>query len=136
MKKVNQNIGQYLFIGILILHVVACYFIGLGILTNPKLALETGFKVTYNADIQIISVVVGMQVIFLGSIALLGVIWTRRKSMYGIYAGIAVGLYMFAFGFVSLLKVGTTDGLIVDSSRGFITLIFAYYAYKELKTSN
>ena len=136
MNNSNQKIGQYLFMGILFLHVLGCYVMGFSTLINPKFSIETGFKIPYNFDIQILALIIGMELLFLGSIALLGLIWTKRKSVYGIYTGTAVGLYMFAFGIVAFLKFGTTDGLLVDSIRGFLTLVFAYMAYNELKNSD
>jgi hypothetical protein len=128
-----RKIGQNLFIGFLVIHILSCYFMGMISLVDPKFAFETGFQMTYNPDLQIIGIVMGMELLFLGSIALLGVIWTRRKSKYGIYAGVAVGSYMFLFGIVAFLIMGRTDGLIVDSIRGLLTLIFGYMAYQELK---
>ena len=63
----------------------------------------------------------------------MGVIWTRKRKLFGVYVGTAVGIYMFLFGIIAFLKFGTTDALIVDSIRGFVTIVFGYIAYKELK---
>jgi len=130
-----RKVGQCLFIGILVLHLIACAVLGFISLTNPQLAFETGFQMPFDPDLRIFSVIIGMQVTFLGSMALLGIIWTRRKSLYGIYVGTAVGIYLLVFGFIALLILGDSNGLIVDSSRGLVTLIFAYMAFKELKNN-
>lgn len=102
-------------------------------LINPQMAFETGFQMTYNDELHIIGIVMGMELIFLGSMALLGIIWTRKGKIEGVTVGSAVGMYMFLFGIVSFIALGRTDGLIVDSIRGFLTLVFAYMTYRELK---
>ena len=132
MQK-EKRIGRSLFIGILILHILGCYVMGAMILINPKLALETGFHIHYSQELEIISLVIGMELFFLGTMALLGVIWTRKHKLFGVYIGTAVGVYMFFFGIVAFLKLGTTDALVVDSIRGFITIVFGILAYRELK---
>lgn len=134
MKK--RRIGQVSFLIILVLHVLACYGIGIIALVNPAFAAETGFQLVYSDSLKIPLIIIGMEVLFLGSIALLGIIWTRRGSVYGIYAGASVGIYMLVFGFVLFMLEGRTDGLLVDSTRGIITLIAAYFAHKEIVTKS
>ena len=68
-----------------------------------------------------------------GSIALLGIFWTRQGNISGVVTGSAVGLYMFIFGIVAFLMLGQTDGLVVDSIRGSLTIIFGIMTYRELK---
>ncbi len=129
----NRKIGRRLFIAILALHVLSCYVLGAISLTNFPFALETGFGIPYNTDLDILGIVIGLELIFLGSIALLGIIWTRKGHISGIVTGTAVGFYMFVFGIVAFLKLGQVDGLIVDSIRGLLTIIFGMIAYRELK---
>lgn len=132
MQK-ETRIGRILFIGILILHILSCYVMGGMILIDPKLFLETGFHIHYTPELEIISIVIGMELFFLGTMALLGVIWTRKHKLFGVYIGTSVGVYMFLFGVVAFLKLGTTEALVVDSIRGLITIVFGFLAYRELK---
>lgn len=126
---------RLIFSAILLLHVIACFAIGSTALINPEFGSKTGFQLEYTASLQIPLIIIGMEVLFLGSIALLGFIWTRRGSVYGIYTGAAVGVYMFVFGFALFLLEGRTDGLLLDSSRGIITIIAAFLALRELRTT-
>jgi NO-binding membrane sensor protein with MHYT domain len=121
---------QFLFLGILVLHTLGCYIMGITVLFNPQFAIETGFQIAYNPEMVILSVVIGMELLFLGSVALVGIIWTRQGKREGILAGSAVGMYMFLFGFAALFFVGNTQGLLVDSTRGFITLVLGYLMLK------
>jgi hypothetical protein len=129
----SKKIGQYLFMAILGLHVLSCYGLGIVALVNPQVAFETGFQIDYQAEFQVVGLIIGMELLFLGSIAVLGMVWTRKKQLHGIYVGTAVGVYMFLFGIVAFVLLGETDALVVDSIRGFLTLVFGYMAYKELK---
>jgi hypothetical protein len=133
--KTSRKIGRYLFIGILALHTLGCYAMGITTLLNPQVAFESGFQIDYNPELTIIGTIIGMELLFLGSIALLGIIWTRKNKKEGIVAGVAVGVYMFLFGFAALIFVGETQALIVDSIRGFLTLVFGYMAYQEIKNN-
>ena len=133
MKNSSRKTGQYLFMAILTLHALLCYFMGFSTLFNPSFSVKSGFNIDYTSDMKVLALVIGMELLFLGSIAILGIIWTKRKSFYGIYAGAAVGLYMLAFGIIAFLKFGTTEALMIDSIRGLLTLIFAFIAFKELK---
>lgn len=106
---------------------------GVFILANTQYALETGFGVEFRNELEILGLVIGMELLFLGTMALLGFLWTRKGKLIGIYIGSAVGVYMFLFGIVAFIKFGTTDALIVDSIRGALTIIFGYMAFKEVK---
>lgn len=138
VKASNRNsrkLWRYLFIGILVLHVLGCYVMGIMTLTNPQFAIETGFQIPYTTDLNILTTVIGMELLFLGSIALVGIIWTRKRKIEGIVAGMAVGMYMFMFGIVAFFLLGETQALYVDSIRGFLTLVIGYMAYKEIKNA-
>ena len=128
----NRKIGRWLFIILLAVHVLSCYVMGFISLINWPFALETGFGIPYNNDLAVLGVVIGLELIFLGSIAILGIFWTWQGQLSGIVTGSAVGMYMFMFGIVLFLILGRTDGLIVDSIRGFLTLLFGWMAYREL----
>lgn len=128
----TRRIGRWLFIALLVVHVLSCYVMGTFSLFNWPFALETGFGIPHDSSLDILGVVVGLELIFLGSIAVLGIYWTRQGQSSGIVTGMAVGMYMFLFGIVSFLLLGRIDGLIVDSIRGFLTLIFGWMAYQEL----
>lgn len=129
----TRKIGRWLFIALLVVHVLSCYVMGFISLFNWPFALETGFGIPYDDSLAILGVVIGLELIFLGSIALLGIFWTWQGQTSGIVTGMAVGMYMFLFGIVSFLLLGRIDGLIVDSIRGFLTLVFGWMAYRELK---
>ncbi|MFK7797716.1 MAG: hypothetical protein AB8E82_09690 [Aureispira sp.] len=122
-----------LFIAILIFHALGCYFMGLTTLFfDPVLAFQTAFQLEYNPEtLGMLQVVIGMELLFLGSIALLGIYWTRKGNRAGIIAGGAVGMYMFLFGFVALFLQGDPQGLYVDSIRGFITMFLGYLALRK-----
>jgi|GEM_PF-6627314 len=128
-----RKTGQYLLMGILVLHLLGCYFMGFSSLVSPEFAFESGFQIPFEPKLDIIALVIGMELLFLGSMALMAIIWIRRKNIYGVYLGSAVGMYMTMFGIVAFFMLGRTDGLMVDTIRGVITLVFAYMAYKELK---
>lgn len=131
----TSKIGRYLFMGILVVHMLGCYIMGIISLTNAPFAFEIGFQIPYSDQLAIIGVVMGMELLFLGSIAFLGIIWTKQGNRYGITMGMAVGMYMFLFGIVAFLLLGRIDGLLVDSIRGFLTLVFGYMAHKELQNN-
>ena len=131
----TRRIGRWLFIALLVVHVLSCYVMGTFSLFNWPFALETGFGIPYDDSLDILGVVIGLELIFLGSIAVLGIYWTRQGQISGIVTGMAVGMYMFMFGIVAFLLLGRIDGLIVDSIRGFLTLIFGWMAYQELNGS-
>ncbi|MDG1332444.1 MAG: hypothetical protein P8P74_08945 [Crocinitomicaceae bacterium] len=133
--KNERKIGRILFTIILVLHVIGCYVMGIAIIADTETAMITGFGVNYADDLEIVGLVIGMELLFLGTMALLGILWTRKQKLTGIYIGSAVGVYMFLFGIVACIKFGTTDALIVDSIRGFLTIVFGYMVYKELKAS-
>ena len=73
---------------------------------------------------------------YLGSVALLGIIWTRKNKKEGVIAGVFVGMYMFLFGFVTLILLGETEALFVDSIRGFLTLVLVIWLIRKSKNNN
>ena len=132
----NSKIGQHLFITMLVIQVLFASFIGFSMLFLPHLILVNGFNLSYNPSMQNLTIVIGMQVLFSVVVAILSIVWIRRQNIYGFYLGTFIGIYKVSFGVVSFLFTQTIDGLLVDSTRGILTLIFAYFAFKELKKIN
>ena len=132
-QKPSSKIGKYLFVGMLVIQALFALLISFTSLANPKVAIEQGFNLTYDANLRLLTVALGMQVLFSAVIAILAIVWTWRGAAFGIYLGIAIGLYLTLFGIVAYFILGQTSGLVVDSSRGVLTLFFAYLAMKELK---
>ncbi|MFK7946543.1 MAG: hypothetical protein AB8G11_03050 [Saprospiraceae bacterium] len=129
----SRKIGQYVFMGFLIFHSLVALGLGFTSLLNFPYALETGFQIPHSSELDILGLTIGLELLFLGAMAILSFIWTRKGKIEGTITGIAVGTYIFTFGIVAFLKFGDPQPLYVDSIRGFLTLVFGYIAYKELK---
>lgn len=129
----ERKIGRRIFVALLIVHSIVALGFGFTSLLNFPFALETGFQIPYSSELEILGVVMGLELLFLGGIASLSLIWTVKGKPEGTITGIAVGIYIFIFGIVAFLKFGETQALYVDSIRGALTIIFGYMAYREIK---
>jgi hypothetical protein len=129
----ERKIGRRILVALLIVHSFVALGFGFTSLLNFPFALETGFQIPYSSELEILGVVMGLELLFLGGIASLSLIWTIKGKLEGTITGIAVGIYIFIFGIVAFLKFGETQALYVDGIRGVLTIIFGSMAYKENK---
>lgn len=130
-----QNTIKYLFMITLGIQTLTGLLFGLTALLNFPFALETGFNVPYNDDLAILGILIGLALLFIGSISLLSIILIRKGNIAGVITGLAVGVYVFLFGIVAYLALGQTDALIIDGLRGAITIMLGLHTYKHFEKS-
>lgn len=122
-----------LFIGIVSLQAILELALGTSILIDFPTALEGGFGITYSSELDILGIALGLYLLLLTTLMILSSLWTNRSNYAGITLGIIIGVFLFTFGVATFLKFGDSQGLLIDSSRGILTIIFAYLAGKEIK---
>jgi hypothetical protein len=118
----------------LVIDALPCLVVGGLTVFNAPLVLNTGFGIPYNNMHPLSGIIMGLQWVFMGGVGTVSAVWTRRGNISGVTTGIAVALYMISFGVVTFLKLGLTAGLMGDTSRGLVTVIFGVMAYREFKT--
>ena len=128
-----RNVWIQLFIGLLGLQAIAELAIGGMLLFNFPTALESGFGIPYNSELDMLGMALGLYLLLLTTLLILSIIWTYRSNYSGITIGIIVGAFLFIFGVLSYFQFGDIQAILVDSLRGLLTIIFAYMAGKELK---
>lgn len=132
----TKKIWQHLFIGILGLQAIIELGVGSFILFDFPNALATGFGITYTSELDILGIALGLYLLLLTALIVLTIVWTKKANYSGITLGIIVGVFLVAFGLLTFIKLGDIQAIWVDSIRGFVTIIFAYMAGKELKQRN
>ena len=90
----ERKIGRRIFIALLIMHSIVTLGFGFISLLNFPFALETGFQIPYSSALEILGIVMGLELLFLGGIAILCLIWTIKSKPEGIITGTAVGIYI------------------------------------------
>ena len=129
----SRKIWRRFFIGLLSLQAILELGVGATLLFNFPTALESGFGITYSNELDILGIALGLYLLLLTTLLILSSIWTYRANHAGITIGIIVGVFLFTFGVVTFLKFGDMQGILIDSLRGVLTIIFGYFAGKELK---
>jgi len=129
----SRNIWKLLFIGTLGLQALLELGLGVALLFDFPTTLESGFGIAYNSELDILGIALGLYLLLLTALMVLSMIWTRKSNGSGITIGIIVGVFLVAFGLVAFFKTGDTQGILIDSLRGGLTIVFAYMAKKELK---
>lgn len=132
MQK-ERKIARGIFIALLAIQALAELGIGSSLLIDLPGTIKSGFGLTYSSDFDLLGMALGMYLMFLTALMILSLYWTVKRNLYGVTLGVVIGVFLFLFGIVSFLKTGATSGLYGDSIRGIITIIAAYFAYKELK---
>ncbi|MFK8054763.1 MAG: hypothetical protein AB8F78_01480 [Saprospiraceae bacterium] len=132
MKQKN-SIATSFFIALMVIHAVVEIGVGLAGLINFQVALEQGFKIQYTPDLEILGLVIGLQLLLLGALSILSILWTRQKKSAGPVVGLFVASYILIFGLMAFFRFGEVQALYIDSLRGSLTVIFGFLAYKELK---
>ena len=132
----QRAFAKTVFLLLLFLHALSCFVLGAMALVNWPFALQMGFRVPYSTALDTIGVVIGLELLFLGGISALSFVWTRSGVKGGTVTGIAVGLYMLTFGIVAYLKTGQVDGLLVDSLRGLLTVVFGVITHRQFDAPN
>lgn len=127
------TIWKRLFIGILGIQAIMELGIGATLLFNFQVALESGFGITYTEELDILGLALGLYLLLLTSLLAISMAWTIKGNQSGVTMGVIIGLFLIVFGVASLMQSGDMQGITVDSSRGLLTLVFAYMAGKELK---
>ena len=134
MNQDRTNIiWKRLFIGILSLQAVLELVVGGALLFSFQTALESGFGITYNSELEVLGTALGIYLLLLTTLIILSIVWTIRNNYAGITIGIIVGLFLFIFGVVSFVKFGQVQAIMIDSIRGLLTIIFAYMAGKGIE---
>jgi hypothetical protein len=122
-----------IFIALLSLQALLELGLGGALLIDFPSTVESGFGITYSNELDILGLALGLYLLLLTTLITLSAVWTSRSNYSGISLGILIGLFLITFGVAAFFKIGDTQGLLVDSSRGVITLILAFLAGKELK---
>jgi hypothetical protein len=122
-----------LFIGLLGLQAVIEFALGIALLFFFPATVESGFGVAYTSDLDVLGIALGLYLLRLTALLVLSIFWTVKGNYSGITIGVIAGIFLFFFGMVTFLQLGTTDGLYADSMRGLLTIALAYMANKELK---
>ncbi|MFT5849737.1 MAG: hypothetical protein ACI9H6_000552 [Patiriisocius sp.] len=128
----KEKIGRYIFLSTLGLEAVAGFGIGLLALLNFPLALKTGFGIPHTENLDVLGIIIGLALIFIGSMCLLSIKWTLQGDGKGVILGIGTGIYIFSFGFLAFALLGDVQALLIDSIRGALTIIFGISLYKQL----
>ncbi len=131
MKK--SKIVTRIFIVILAIQAIIELGIGSMLLIEFPSALESGFGITYSNELDILGIALGLYLLLLTTLMIISAVWTYRSNSSGTTLGIVVGVFLFTFGVATFLKFGDFQGILVDSIRGLVTIIFAYLTGKELK---
>lgn len=134
MKK--RKIGRRILIILLSIQAIVELVLGILLLFNFSDTLESAFEITYNSELDILGIALGLYLLLLTALMVLSIVWTRKGNASGAIIGIIVGVFLFIFGLTTFLQLDRTDGLIGDSIRGLITVVFGFMAYKELKAAN
>ncbi len=131
MKK--SKIVTRIFIVILVIQAIIELGIGSMLLIDFPSALERGFEITYSNELDILGIALGLYLLLLTTLMIISAVWTYRSNSSGTTLGIVVGVFLFTFGVATFLKFGDFQGILIDSIRGLVTIIFAYLTGKELK---
>jgi hypothetical protein len=133
----NQNgsntIWKRLFIGILGLQAVLELVVGGTFLFSFQTALESGFGITYNSELEVLGTALGIYLLLLTTLLIVSIVWTIKNNYAGITMGIIIGAFLLVFGVVSFLKFGQVQAIMIDSLRGLLTIILAYMAGKGIE---
>ena len=132
-KNTVKKTWRHLFIGILAIQAILEFGVGGSILFAFPTALETGFGITYNSELDALGIALGLYLLLLTALIILSILWTTRANYSGITLGIIVGVFLVAFGLVTFFKLGDFNAILVDGIRGLVTIILGYLAGKELK---
>lgn len=129
----TRKTGRRLFIVILAIHSLIAFGLGLTSLIDFSYAIETGFQIPYESELEIFGMTMGLELMFLTAMAVLSIFWLSKNKIEGATTGMAVGIYLLVYGVFAFLKFGDPQALYVDSVRGALTVLFGYLAVRELK---
>ncbi len=129
----ETKIGRRLLMALLAIHGLTALVLGSLSLINFPYALENGFGIPYNSEIDILGMVIGLQLLLLAAITILSLVWVYNGKIAGTITGTIIGFYLLIFGIFAFLKFGNVSAIYVDSFRGLLTIIFGSMAYRELQ---
>jgi hypothetical protein len=137
MTKVStKTIWTRIFIGLLSIQALLELIVGFTLLFNFPFALESGFGISYNNELDILGIALGLYLLLLTSLLIFAAIWTNKSITSGPILGIILGTFLFVFGTVTFLKFGSVQGLLVDSLRGLLTIIIGFMALREINSQD
>ena len=123
-----------IFIGLLSIQALLELIVGITLLFNFPFALESGFGITYNSELDVLGIALGLYLLLLTTLLLFSIIWTTKSITSGPILGIISGAFLFVFGTVTFVKFGGLEGLLVDGLRGLLTILIGYMALREIKS--
>jgi len=131
----NSKTSKAIFLGFLILNILVALFFGLLPLVSFTSVLELN-QISYSEELVIFGVVMGTAMLFLTAILILSFLWTRKGKREGAIIGIFAGFYLLVVGILSWIYTGDSTTFMMDSIRGFITILFGLMVYRSLKSSS
>jgi hypothetical protein len=132
----TKTIWTRIFIGLLSIQALLELIVGFTLLFNFPFALESGFGISYNNELDVLGIALGLYLLLLTSLLIFGAIWTKKSITSGPILGIITGVFLFVFGTITFLKFGSVQGLLVDGLRGLLTILIGYMALIEIKSRN
>ncbi len=128
----NAKVSRTIFLGLLILNILIGLFFGFLPLINFSLVLEMN-QIPYSDKLIIFGVVSGIAILFLAAILILSFYWTKKGKWEGAITGIIAGFYLLIVGIVAWFYTGNSTAFIMDSIRGFFTILFGYRVYQSIR---
>ncbi len=128
----NTKVSKTIFLGFLVLNILIGLFFGFLPLVNFSLVLELN-QIPYSDKLLIFGVVSGIAILFLTAILMLSFYWTRKGKWEGAIIGITAGFYLLFVGIMVWLYTGDSTAFMMDSTRGFFTILFGYRVYQSTR---
>lgn len=126
------SIARNIFLVLAALNSLIAFALGIAVLVNPQSVFEA-FGIPYTSALDSIVITTGGLFILVGVLQVIAIVWTLQGKVEGIIVISCYAVFLFMLGVVDFVRLEQTDILLVDSIRGFLTMVAGVFAYRELK---
>jgi hypothetical protein len=127
----NRNIARYIFVALAAFNGLIALGLGVWMLADTPGALKA-FNITYVPELSVVGRGIGGLLGLMAALSFVSIVWLRRGKIEGVLVPAAYAIYLLTVSLMDFSSTGSLNILLVDGSRGFLTVVAAVFAYREM----
>jgi hypothetical protein len=130
-KTNRRNIARYLFVALAAFNGLIALGLGVWTLADTPRVFET-FGITYTPEMSALGQSNGGLFVLMALLSFVSIVWLLRGKIEGILVPAAYALFLVVLGIISFASTSSLNVVLIDSIRGFLTVVAAVFAYREM----
>ncbi len=127
----TRNIARYILVALAAFNGLIALGLGVWMLTDTSGALKA-FNITYVPELSVVGRGSGGLLVLMAALSFVSIVWLLRGKIEGILVPAAYAIFLVTVSLMDFSSTGSINIMLVDGSRGLLTVVAAVFAYREM----